>query len=336
MNASRWMVVVVTTCIAVGTPQVAPCEPFAVAATGRWQTFDVATQPGWRLRARCTRFQSAALTLHVLDERGLLVADTTIAPALITGGTGRRWQMRPPTWYLDPIRLRIDEFRPGTAVAFDLDGHRLAYARPPRPLEHELRGLRPAPGDADLPANASLDPLVTVRNSTSVDRTKLGDGRFTILRYYVASGRHVSQVGYIAVDHHRRTWYRLLTSAPTNDDWPEGVLFADALLALRPGPRAVPELFETADEGLVPVPLPQADLLQLLPSSTVDELVVSDIRRSRTAAGTALALTFVARSSTGAILVRARIAEGALVSSSRRPLTPSERLRMVPTGGPTS
>ena len=297
-------------------------------ANGKTQTFALQCSPGWSLRASLPRFQTAALSLTIVDENGARKANIVETPSHITGGYGPHKQYRLPKTYLDPFFICIESFSPGREVVVGLFSDRVAYCKPLTLLENRLQGYRCLGKTMDL-ANKYLDPVLGILGAPAQELSP-ADGSYTIVRYFTRPQEKVTRAGYLVIEENEKTYRRLFSCAISKEQKPEGRLFPQGLLALGKGTNDLPGLYVLTDEKLRHIEFPSGRLEKELSELSPIAITLTSFTRTKGALGPLFALNFYVESASGAHLLRLRIRKGEIVHSKVRELTPKERAILAP------
>ena len=303
-------------------------ERFRIRANGKAHEYSLANHPGWKLRASLPRYQTAALSLTIIDENGVRKANIIETPGQITGGFGRHKQYRLPKNYLDPFFICIEQFSPGREVLLGLYTDRLAYCKPLRHLQSRLEGYR-CLGKALHLKNAFVDSVLGIVGAPAQELTN-EDGSHSIVRYFIRPQKRVKRAGYLLVNNHDRTFRRLMSCAVSSKQRPEGRLFDGGLLALSKGPSHFPKLFAVTSQKVRTIEFPQQKLRKELKELLPNSITLTTFTTTKGILGPLYALSFYIESATGAHLLRQRIRKNDIVYSKARELTPKERALLAP------
>ena len=303
-------------------------ERFRVRANGKVHEFSLANHPGWTLRASLPRYQTAALSLTIVDQNGVERANIIETPGHITGGFGRHKQYRLPKTYLDPFHICIEQFSPGREVLLGLYTDRLAYCKPLRHLQPRLEGYRCIGKTMNL-KNAFIDPVLGIVGAPAQELTN-ENGSHSIVRYFIRPKKRVKRAGYLLLNHHKRSYRRLLSCAVSRKQRPEGRLFNGGLLALSKGPNSIPKIFAVTSQKVRTIKFPQQKLKKELNELSPNSITLTSFNKTKGILGPLYALSFYIESATGAHLLQVRIRKNEIIYSKVRELTPKERALLAP------
>ena len=303
-------------------------ESFTLRANDKLHHFRLADFPQWTLRARLPRFQTAALSLTIVDEGGTTIGSIIETPGRVTGGAGRHVQYRLPKRYLDPFFIVFEDFTPGKNLTFGLQTERLAYCNSPIPLGEKLAGFEAANRGPKL-TNAYLDPVLGISSATLNELT-WADGDYSIIRYFVRPKKRVIRAGYLFISHREKTYKRLFATPVSAKNQPKGTLFDGNLLSLSKVPNELPYIYELTEKGLKKVHLPRRKIGKKLAPLQASSLYLKLLQKREGVLGALVALTFYIESPSGVHLLRVRTRKGKLVHYKLRELTPKERKYFAP------